>query len=519
MSYPNLGALADDAAAGMPDAILWESIDDGSTLTYAQFATASVRCANALRDWGVDRGTHVAVMLPNVEAFAITWFAAARLGAVLVPVNMQYTSRELEYVLRDSDATFLVIDASVSAVYDGIGENPVLRPANVIVHGGDGSSDANSWEARFAAATDNAIEGTAPTVDTLLSIQYTSGSTGFPKGCMLTQDYWLILAYVRSRQGPAPKRVLIDKPLSYMGSIWRLMMCFFVGGTACVARSFTLGNLQQRLVDHRIDFFAVTDPVAGLPVLPAIRAQRFAWISCSGLSKGLQRPLEERFGAPVRELYGMTEIGSTLFMPIEAADMSGSGSCGLPAPFRECRIVGADGQDVVRGSTGELWARGRGILQGYYNKPEATRDAFRGDWFRTGDVFRQDDRGYFYMEGRIKDSVRRSGENISTREVESVCAALPGVAEAAVIGVPDDFRGEEVKVLVELQPGVTPAEASPAQLIAHCERQLAPFKVPRYIQYIDAFPRTSSGKIAKQTIRETPVASGSVYDRSRKTWV
>lgn len=516
MPYGNLGELADDAAAKEPQAVVWESIDDPTRLTFAQFAAASLRCANVLQSRGVENGTHVAVMLPNVPAFAITWFALARLGAVIVPVNMQYTSRELQYVLDDSDAAFLVIDTAAAAILEEIATRSSVPRHRVILHG---SGQTGGWEAEVADASEYPITGPAPAADALMSIQYTSGSTGFPKGCMLSQDYWLILGLVRSRQGPPPKRILIDKPMSYMGGMWRLLMCFFLGATACVARRFTLSGLQQRLLDHRIDFFSVTDPVASLPVLPPLRGQHFAWIGCSGLSKDLQRPLEERFNGPVRELYGMTETGSTIFMPIDAADMSGSGSCGRPAPYRECRIVGRDGHDVPAGSIGELWVRGRGILQGYYKKDEATRDAFRGAWFRTGDLFRQDERGYFYMEGRIKDSIRRSGENISTREVESVFAAIPGVAEAAVVGVPDPFRGEEVKVFVALQAGVTPSELTPASLIAHCERELAPFKVPRYLQYIDEFPRTTSGKIAKQAIREARAMEGTVYDRTRKAWV
>jgi acyl-CoA synthetase (AMP-forming)/AMP-acid ligase II len=519
--YANLGDLADGAANQYATAPLWYSIDDGTSLSFGDFAAATLKCANALHSLGVGPGVHVAVMLPNVAAFAVTWFALARLGAVIVPVNMQYTSRELAYVISDSDTRFLVIDESVLGVLDGM-EDPAaaLPEACVVIHGHTARGASPHWHRIVEQAPSTAIAGPAPTAEALMSIQYTSGTTGFPKGCMLTQDYWLVLGLVRSRQGPAPRRVLLDKPLSYMGGVWRLLVCLYVGATACVARRFTLTQMQQRIVDHDIDFFSVTDPVASLPAFPGIDERRFAWISSSGLSKELQGPLEERFKAPVRELYGMTETGSTIFMPIEASDMVGSGSCGLPAPFRECRIVGPDGQDVAPGKTGELWVRGRGILKGYYNKEQATREAFSGEWFRTGDLFRQDARGYFYIEGRIKESIRRSGENISTREVESVLAALPGVAEAAAIGVPDEFRGEEVKVFLALKPGVSPAELTPAQVIAHCEGRLAPFKVPRYIEYIDEFPRTSSGKIAKQVMKEKQGAlRGAVYDRSRKAWI
>lgn len=517
IEHTDLGALADAAARRFGDRVFWQSIDDGGTVTFEAFARRTRALAAALHALGVARGTHVALMLPNVEAFAITWFALARLGAVVLPVNLQYTPRELAYVLDDGDAEWLVIDAGSLPVLAGI-EGPVhVPPGRTIVHGAPQDGHPLDWhhlERDAPPATNLPPVG----ADALMSIQYTSGSTGFPKGCLLTQDYWLVLGAVRAIQGPAPRRILLDKPLSYMGGIWRLLVALQVGATACVARRFTLSGMQQRIVDHDIDFFSVTDPVAALPVHPGIAGRRFAWISGSGLSQAAHREIEARFGAPVRELYGMTETGSTLFVPFEDAHMSGSGSCGRPAPYRECRIVDpATGVDVPRGQPGELWVRGRGLLKGYHKKDEATRAAFSGGWFRTGDLFRQDDEGYFYILGRIKDSIRRSGENISSHEVESVVASIPGVAETAVLGVPDPFRGEEVKAVLVLAPGLTPADVPPDAVLGHLDGRLAAFKVPRYLEYVADFPRTSSGKVAKQEMKQNP-PRGPVYDRTRQEW-
>src|SRR6185436_10094050 len=199
------------------------------------------------------------------------------------------------------------------------------------------------------------------------------------------------------------------------------------------------------------------------------------------------------------------------------ADMVGSGSCGVPAPFRACRVVGSGGKDVARGETGELWVSGRAILKGYYNKPEATRDAFSGEWFRTGDLFKQDENGYFYIQGRIKDSIRRSGENISAREIETVASGIEGVLETAAVAVPDELRGEEVKLCVVLQPGRTREEVSPERVASYCAERLAAFKVPRYVEYLDEFPRTSSNKIAKQVLAKT--RAGATFDRVAKGWL
>src|SRR4051812_24851217 len=517
--YASLPALVDGAAERFGDATLWASIDDSTRISFREFARLTLQCANALNALGVVNGTHVAVMLPNVPAYVVTWMALARLGAVMVPVNTQYKPRELEYVLQDSDAKFLVIDESCLPVFEQIANRDALvPPSNLIVHGAANGKDAQNWQRIVAAAPAAALAVPPPSADTLMSIQFTSGSTGFPKGCMLTQDYWLVLGWVRSHQGPAPKRMLIDKPLSYMGGKWRFLICLFMGSTACVARQFSLTGLQQRLVDHDIDFFSVTDAVAKLPELPAVAKLKFSWISTGGLSKGLHESLEKKFNAPVRELYGMTETGSTLYMPIEDGAMTGSGSCGLPAPYRKCRIVGADGKDVAPGTVGELWVSGRGILKGYYNKPGATRSAFVGEWFRTGDLFRQDAQGYFYIEGRIKDSIRRSGENISAREIESVASGISGVLETAAVGVPDEKRGEEVKLYVVLQPGFSSDQVTPSKVIAYCEDKLAAFKLPRYIEYLDDFPRTTSGKIAKHQLDASAGSRRKVFDRSANAW-
>jgi crotonobetaine/carnitine-CoA ligase len=204
----------------------------------------------------------------------------------------------------------------------------------------------------------------------------------------------------------------------------------------------------------------------------------------------------------------MTEIGSTLFVPIDADQMVGSGTCGIPGPFRECRIV-----------NGELQVRGSGILLGYFNKPEATREAFDDGWFRTGDLFRQDEHGWYYIVGRLKDMIRRSSENIPAREVESVLRGMAEIADVAVVPVPDELRKEEVKAYVILQPGLTTDHVPPDRIIEYARRYLAPFKVPRYVEYREEFPRTPSGKVRKQILTgEKPDLRTHSWDRVDRVW-
>lgn len=519
--FTNIGHLVDHAAVQYRDRLFWQSIDDDVSLTFAGLASDSVSVARALHGIGARKGDHIAVMMPSVPEFFIVWVAIARLGAVAVPINYQYTVAELEYVLKDSNTRFMVVEHERIGLIDELnaGGKALIPEDRIVLHGGS-RKGMHDWTALLEAGRISDVEMPAVALDDLLTIQYTSGTTGFPKGCMLPHDYWLVLGAVRSGQFGLPRRLLVDKPLSYMGGIWRLLMCLFLGATGCVARRFTLSGMQQRIVDNEIDFFSVTDPVAKLPDHPGIAGMKFTCITASGLNKDAHLAIEKKYGAPVREMYGMTEIGSATYVRYDDAAMSGSGSCGKVAPLRECRVVGPDGKDVAPNVPGELWVRGRGLFKGYYNKEEATRAAFAGDWFRTGDVFRQDENGYFYILGRIKDSIRRSGENISSHEVAAAVTSHPGVLEVAVVGVPDAFRGEEVKAFILLQPGIDEKDVAPDRIIGHCEGLLAAFKVPRYLQYVPSLPRTSSGKIAINALKtEEAFTKGPVFDRTQNKWI
>ena len=364
--HPNLGALVAEAAARHPERTLWVSIDgQGPDITYGAFEAAANRCANALRAFGVVKGTHVGVMLPNVAPFLITWVALARLGAVMVPINIGYTPSELHYTLQNGDVEALIIDPERVAALTGIADRAtVIADDRVIVCGAPPAPFVHDWFAMTDGASPifDAAEDVGP--DDLATIQYTSGTTGMPKGCMLTHRYWLIIGKVLARRGPTVERVLVDLPLHYLGAQWRFWMALYAGGALCVALRYSLNRLIERIRAHDIDFTSMFDQVAKLPEGPTDGDNKLKRISIAGLSRDLHATLETRFGAPAREGYGMTEVGATLYMPFEETAMVGSGSCGIPAPFRHCKIVGTDGEPVAAGrAVGDRRRHPQGLLQ------------------------------------------------------------------------------------------------------------------------------------------------------------
>jgi acyl-CoA synthetase (AMP-forming)/AMP-acid ligase II len=295
--------------------------------------------------------------------------------------------------------------------------------------------------------------------------------------------------------------LLAAQPFYYMDPQWLLLMAMHLGGRLVVAPRASASRFLERVRREGVEYCIFPQPVLKLPERPDDAANPLKRVSIYGLRPDMHAVLERRFGCIARESFGMTEIGSGMTMPVEATNMVGSGSCGLPAPFREASIRDEQGRELGPGEIGELWIRGPGILKGYWNKAEATAEAFRaGGWFRTGDLFRRDAHDFHYIVGRVKDMIRRSGENIAAREVEAVLLQLDAVAEAAVIPVPDADRGQEVKACLVLKPGLTPADLPPEAVFAHCAGGLARFKVPRFLEYRDALPKTPSQKIAKHVL-------------------
>jgi acyl-CoA synthetase (AMP-forming)/AMP-acid ligase II len=518
---PNLHALVEAFCLEDPEALAWVFFDSNETLTRRDMLDRITRLASSLYRIGVGKGTHVAVSLPNVSAFPITWLALACLGAVMVPVNTRYTAAELGYVLNDAAAEFLVIDETLLRQLQSVVDRPpVLTPDRIIVLGSDRSRRYRSWAELLAQGTPGFRPEWPVGRDDLMNIQYTSGTTGFPKGCMQTQRYWLIMGRVAAhRDGLELKHILIAQPFFYMDPQWLTLMAIEQGGTTFVAAQPSITRFMDWVHRHQIHFCIFPELVYRQPARDDDARSALRRVATYGHSKAIHRDLERRFNVVAREGFGMTEVGSAMSMPYEATHMVGLGACGLPSAFRECRIVDQDGGDVPQGRVGELIVRGPGVTKGYYKQPEANRSAFFGDWFRTGDLFVQDGRGYYTIVGRLKDMIRRSGENIAAREVEAALVAIEGVEDAAAIAVPDEARGEEVKAYLVLKPGFSKATLRPGHILDELAKVLAPFKLPRYLEYVAALPKTPSEKIKKDALKaEKPDLRTDSWDAVEKRW-
>ena len=407
-------------------------------------------------------------------------------------------------MLNDSDAQFLVVDESCLAAFEGMAERPtMLGDPNIIVRG-----KATGGRQELSALVARGVHPFDPPVPVmgsdLLNIQYTSGTTGFPKGCLLTHDYWIRTGYslaLTRGDDHGIRNVLVWAPFFYMDGMWQVLSAFFLDATAYISRRMSMSRFFDWLREHQIH--ACTFPEQALkayPTSPADNELELKYIYAFGWRPESKRAAEQRFGCLARDAYGMTELGTATVTPVHAGEKNFERTCGLPAPDRKLKVVDEAGREVPRGDTGELWVSGPGILWGYYKRPAANADVFRGAWFRTGDIFRQDEDGYFHIVGRMKDMVKRSGENIAAREVEAVLNGLDAIIESAIVPVPDERRGEEVKAYVRLHDGADQNDITPRAIAAYCSIHLASFKQPRYIAYVDEFPRTPTGKVAKQRL-------------------
>jgi crotonobetaine/carnitine-CoA ligase len=497
--------------------------DPYATVTYAELDLAVGRMAAALSSVGVEPGAAVAVMLGNVPEFPLVWLALGRLGASIVPLNPAYTAREVDHVATIADISHIVIDdAKLDVLQDATLTTARVAEDHIVI--GRDSGRTNGAHPRLGSLLEQQAADSPPSPrvepDALMNIQFTSGTTGLPKGCMLTHRYWVMLGLVASALTGGPQRVLADHPFFYMQNQGYLASTFWTGAEAIVMPGLSRSKFLGWIDEYEIEYAWYNGVLHSAPPSDPQSGRSLRFLSSDGVHGDVIRMAEKRYGALVRDFYASTEVGPGVVVPAERGDlMDVAGAIGFPAPFRETQIVDEELRAVPRGTPGELCIRGPGMMLGYYNEPAVNAQAFfDGGWFRTGDLVSVDAEGCHFFHGRIKDSISRSGENVSSVEVEQVLLRIPHVRRAAVVGVKDPDRGQEVKAYLVIEPGHE-QDVVPATVFEACRQQLAPFKIPRYLEFRSDLPMTGSGKVAKtQLVEENGDPTFGAFDRLMDAW-
>ncbi|MDI3406149.1 long-chain-fatty-acid--CoA ligase [Streptomyces cavernicola] len=486
----------------------------GRALTFPQLDARVSRLANALAVRGVGRGDRVAIVMHNAVEVAEAFLATARLGAVGVPVNFRLVAEEIAYILADCGASVLLVDGRTAAVCADARRGPDGGPRAVLVTGGDpraAGPDAESYEDALAAAP-AADPGVDVPENDPAYIMYTSGTTGRPKGAVLTHLNLVMASYAAlcATGGiqQEPGAVLIGVPMFHISGLNNTLRGLLDGGRVVIDASphFDPAALVDLLERERItSCFLVPSQWQAICAVPGLEDRDLAlrtlvW-GASTAPPSVLEALRDRFPqAPAYSAFGQTEMSPTTTMLRAEDALRKTGSVGTPLPGIEVRIVDEEMRDVPVGEVGEIVYRGPTTMLGYWNKPKETEEAFAGGWFHSGDLCRMDDEGFVYVVDRKKDMIISGGENIYCAEVEAAIDAHPGVAEVAVIGVDHPKWVQTPRaVVVPADPRNPPTED---ELIDHCRERLASYKKPTSVVFADALPRNASGKIQKFRLRE-----------------
>jgi long-chain acyl-CoA synthetase len=488
-------------------------VADGERISYADLHARVLGLAEHLVDAGVQPGDRVLILLDNGIEFAVAVHAVLRAGAVFVPVSPATKSAKLAYLMADTEAVALFTQANLRGEWlPALSASPAVRWC--CVAGESGELPADARVARWPSAV---ARGDVPAVrvapDDLAALIYTSGTTGVPKGVMLSHrnmcSAWRsVQAYLQLREDDV---IGLALPPAFSYGLYFLLMGLGLGATVVLERSVAFPvKLLQCLARERVTVFP------GVPTLfSALLAQRELAghdLSALRLITSAAAALPEAHVARLRgafaqarlfSMYGMTECKRVSFMPPEELEHR-PGSVGRGMPYQTLWLADANGRRLPPGGQGELVVQGEHVMRGYWRKPAETAERLRTDpasgrtALYTGDIFRSDGDGYLYFVARADDIIKSRGEKVSPREVEEVLYRMPGVKDAAVVGVPDEALGQAVKAYVTLQAG---AVLSVRDVVRHCLAALESHMAPKYVEFVDELPRTDSGKVRRASLR------------------
>ena len=506
---PDIRCIADISrvqARLRPDAVaLWF---EGRTLTYGEIDALSNRCANALLARGLQPGDRISTLAKNNADFFILWLGAVKARVTLAPVNFRLAPPEVGFILKDAGSKLLVVGHDFADACDlFIGQLPDLHGLVQFEPGHDRWPGFRDWIAAFPDTDPNLPFEPDDDVIQL----YTSGTTGLPKGVQLTEtnyralfDYGIASGWAAFEAG---KTNLVVMPLFHVAGCNSGLLTLLQGARALITREVNPAEIIRLMNDEQVAYAFLAPTIinmllqtAGVEAADYSRLERIFY-GASPIAQDVLERARARFGASFTQLYGLTEtIGGAAVLTPADHDAGKLRACGKPGWGFDARVMTPEGKVATAHEVGEIQIRGAGIMKGYWNRPEATAEAIDAQgWFKSGDAGFFDADGYLHIHDRVKDMIVTGGENVYPAEVENALFSHPDVADAAVIGVPDERWGEAVKAIVVLKPGAAP---DPASIIAHCKAAIAAYKAPKSVEFVTVLPRNPSGKVLRRQLRE-----------------
>ncbi len=484
----------------------------GGRLCYAEADARANQIAHALVAAGLESGDRAAILAKNCTDYALFYFGASKAGVVPVPLNYRLAPPEWAFIVGDAGATVLLAQSEFAAALDPVrGDLSAVKRAIAI---GSAPAGWGDWDDFLAGHSQTPLGRDVADDDDVYQM-YTSGTTGRPKGAVIQQravceNAAQVATLVACTPG---ERALIVAPYYHAAATIITFVAVRAGGTLVIHEDFVPADVVRALERDRIHVALLVPAMIQfcLSAVPDVAQRRYDALrlilyGASPISETVLRRAVEVFGCGFVQAYGMTEVTAiaTGLLPADHERALREKprlllSCGRPVMGTQVRVVDADDRPVAAETIGEILIRGPSLMRGYWNRPEANAESLRGGWMHTGDAGSLDEEGYLYVQDRVKDMIVSGGENVYPREIEDVLFRHPEVADAAVIGVPDDSWGEVVKAIVVPVAGCTPtAEA----IIEFCRGQLAGYKRPRSVDFVAALPRNPSGKVLKRELRE-----------------
>ena len=498
---------------------------DESVTTYSDLADRANRLANALAEAGVEAGDRIAVVDVNRPEHLELYFAAARLDAIYVPLNFRDRAEELRFPLEHTAPKVVVAGERYIPLIDGLRPDAVATELLVVV-GGRTTDGWVAYEELLLTGAPEEVRFPEGDPENTAVLLFTAGTTGRPKAVMLSHVSFtsFMLSNVEPPDPDVAERTLLSMPMHHIAGLQAALTSVYGGRSVVIQRQFEAAE-WMRLVERERVSRVLLVPTMLKQLLDHSDFGRYDLSSLNVITYGgasmppslIERAILALPGARFINAFGQTETGSTIAMvPPEDHVLDGPpevvakrrrhlSSIGVPLPDIEVKVVNEDGHDLPTEETGEIVARGPRLMSGYWGQADATAEAIRGGWLYTGDLGYVDEDGYIYLQGRAKDFIKRGGEMVAPEEVENIIHAHVGVAECAVIGVPDETWGEQVVALVVLEPD---AKATEESVHAACREHLARFKRPERVILVDALPRNALGKVLKRELRERYAAAG-----------